>query len=84
MCLVTVLTDYTFQCFYRFQWFHKFHYIVFSSRSVVNISGELRVKRLLVMVMVMVMVYFCHYTLKKYIIMYNVHRIKGKKWREGP
>ena len=31
------------------------------------------------------MVYFCHYTLKKYIIIYNVHRIKGKKkWREGP
>ena len=41
-------------------------------------------RKAMVMVMVMVMVYFCHYTLKKYIIMYNVHRIKGKKWREGP
>ena len=24
------------------------------------------------------------YIKEKYIILYNVHRIKGKKWREGP
>ena len=48
---------------------------LFESRNISFVTGSIW----------FMFIYFCHYKLKKkYIIIYNVYRIKGKKWREGP